>query len=254
MARQAPERDHVAYVKLKGTKQNEIPQFIFTEKVGTEMKESKSDYISGVIREIKPASYEWPKDSGKWVHGFKIKMKDKDENYELSLSYTWTSRTILNCLANIDHPGMVSIQVEPGGKDDNGYPSVFVNVDKEKVSWKWKFKELQEKVTYVGDNADYSQLNAFFDDVITQVLNPKFSDVFNRMVKDGNFPASSYKEETDPLQEAVQEQMEIRGADQSVKAKDIDTSSELPKQHEGEAVYESSLSENPPPPDDDLPF
>lgn len=259
MAREAPARNKVVYVKLKGTKQNETPEFIFREKKGADFEESKSNFVSGVIKSIEPASYQWPKDSGKWVFGFKIVMQDENESYSISLSYTWMSRTILNCLANIDNPGMISFEVFAGAKDSDGYPSVFVNVDEENCKWAWKFKELQEKVAYNNDVANYTELNEFFDMVITDTLQPKFSEWYNRMCVNGNFPAALSKnkpvaEEPNALDEAVKEQMESEHTvGKSTKASDVDVSSQLPDKHEGEAAYEppAAVEEEPV---DDLPF
>lgn len=251
MARQAPERNNVSYVKLKRTKQNEVPEFIFKDKVGADYEETKGTFISGVISKIETVNYEWPENSGKMVHGYKMHMQDKDEKYILGLSYTWMSRGILNALANIETPGMISIEVLPSKKDGDGYPSAFVNNDEDNCKWLWPFKELQDMVSYATDSADFSKLNEFLDKQIIENIGPKFEEAFKRMSVDGNFPAAAYRSgertEPDPLLDEVTEKMEESGE------------LEQKTEHEGSTAYigEAPKALETPPvqeQEDDLPF
>lgn len=250
MAREAPPRDNVAYVKLKGTKKNETPEFIFKEKVDGQKTESKSTFLSGVIKKIEPTKYEWPEDSGKWVYGFKIEMQDENHKYLVGLSYTWMSRGILNCLANNELSGEVSFEVEPCEPGGDGYPKCWVNVGDQTCKWKWKFKELSAMVDYSTDTGDYTKLNEFLDNVIIEEISPKYEEWYNRMSKDGNF-ATAQEEEEDPILEEVKKNQEEEAND----------SEEIP-QHEGTNAYDP---ENAAPPqeeepapveeeNDDLPF
>lgn len=168
-----PNRNNL-YVSLTGTKKGEDPMFVCKN----QKKEiiSSGPNLSGVIKDIVPNSYEWPKDSGKRVRGFKMEMVDKGKTYSVKISYNYTSRTIINCLTTVEIPGEVSISVEKG---ERGYPDLFVRVNDKPCSWKWKFLELENYVGGEGDDKNYDRLYNFLDKVITQKLGPLFRNAFS---------------------------------------------------------------------------
>ena len=233
------------FVRLKGTKKGESPIFIVKD-ADTKKIINEGNQLSGAIKDIKPHTYEY---EGKKVRGYKMEIVDGDETFLIGLSYTTFSRTILNCLSTVEKAGYVAIKVKEAGDGDNGYPSIFVDMDGIHLKWKWKFADLDKLVDRSGESPNYIKLDKSMDEVISETLGPLFRNSFNQVVSAG--PAIVQTEVHDEVLDKREEEEHV---DQSIRREDIDVSSEMP---EGAGkTAEEPVQEEPPigEEQDDLPF
>ena len=217
------ESRNIFYVKLKGTKQKESPQFIVTD-ADTKEEVATGNELSGIIKDIRPHTYEYQGDT---VRGFKMELEDADGSYLAGFSYTMFSRTILNCLSTVTLPGVMKINVKPAGDADDGYPKIFLSMDEITLKWKYKFAELNEKVVRDGKNADYSALDSFMDQIITEILAPMFSEAYPKLKAQGFVAPAALTQDRDEVLDAAPapEEKEPTG---DIYAKDIDSAGEIP--------------------------
>lgn len=254
-----PKRN-LCFVHLKGTKPGEDPVFMCKDSQTEGV--TSGDTVAGIIKDIKPYQYEWPKESGKMVSGFKMEMVDKEGISSCSFSYTYTTRTIINCLATIEHPGKIYITVQKG--KDNEYPSIYVSVDEENCKWQWKFKELEKLVDRSSGQGDYTKIDAFMDKVIIEKIRPMFAGSFEALSKE-LLGVDVTADNKDEILEEVEKQQQTQPQSESgdIKTKDINSNDEIPKtdaEDPGpEAIEEppetpASTAHPDDMPQDDLPF
>ena len=254
MGVQNAQKRNLFYVSLTGTKQGEEPMFVVKDSRTKEII-NRGEELSGIIKDIKPHQYTYDK-TGKTVRGFKMEVVDNGETYACGFSYTYTSRTIINCLTTVEFPGRVRIEVQKAGPDDNGYPSLFVSMDEQTCKWKWKFKELEDKIErFDGGGVNYDKLYDFFDKVIVEKLGPLFRGAFSGLVSGPSAKSNETDELLDEVQSNDTKQPDPKPESESgsIYRKDMNTDDQMVKIDKEDP---GSTEESPPAEEqtDDLPF
>lgn len=194
----------VFYVRLKGTKKGETPQFI-VRRASDKKVIGEGNELSGVIKELKPHSYEH---EGKTVRGFKMTVIDGEETYLCGFSYTMFSRTILNRLATVEKPGRVRITTRG---NDGDYPDIFLAMDEVNLKGRWKYKKMDELVDRSGENANYAKLDGAMDKLISDTLGPLFAAGFSKamQVPAPAAPETSSSSTEEPFDEVLDQRDDV---------------------------------------------
>lgn len=242
------ENTGMIYAHIVKTKQGEEAKFVFSEN----KEESEGNYIEGYITDITLSSYEYKGDT---IPTYILQMVDGTDRIKLDTSWTSIARTILNALCSMDLYGKVRIQIKPAGSKDE-YNSVFVNVDEaQALKWRYKNDDTKDMIIPAGADenpgkfANFDKLDKFYQDLIEEKIGPYMRENYAEAQKSGLIPKSDTvvpAEDEGALEKAVEESSTLG---KSIRAEDIDVSSELPSEKSREQDVPSIEEES-----DDLPF
>lgn len=181
------------FYKLRTDKATKVPAFIEKVKKGDEYVDGDQYTImTGYLTKVSVKEVNFP--DGKKKEFVVIEMDDDaDRNTGIIIETGWNYlvRSILNSLATPDAIAHTKISVYKN--KNNGYPAAYIEVNHQKVGWKYNPKELPEvkKIEFKGEViSDDTALNAFFRDEIIPYINKKIAGEFEGEAVMSEFPVS----------------------------------------------------------------
>ena len=153
------------------TKKDDTPHFSVKTRQDNKYVELEKKPIStsGNLKGIEFGSYEW---EGKTIKTFKVSLdkETKEEGNQLSIismSFTNTSRSILNCILN--HNGPIDTLSITLAKNKAGYNGAYTSINGHKGNWKISSDEMKKLIDVETTKkglkiTDYDKLDQFFED------------------------------------------------------------------------------------------
>jgi hypothetical protein len=179
--------------------------------------------VTGRLVRIEPQeeSYE-----GDTYFRAKIFLRDGEEGYMLATRLNIASRSLINCLFNIqDLDTEISIKYY---RSRSGYESFYVSQGGEKIGWKFESDAIPKptEVPFKGKTIrDFTEVDKFFVEQI-EVLNKRIQD--NKPSYDTESSDSDQQEEAESEQQDVEEQASVEVAATSPATKRTKKSAQVP--------------------------
>lgn len=162
----------VYFLNMK-TKKEEKPHFRVVDATDDEKHIDMPDatFVEGRLAGIEPTKWKY---EGEVMYQARMRIVDDtmNEMYMVTIPYSMVGRSILNCLASQDKIGKIRISLYTS--KNSGYASAYVTNDGEQCDWQYSIDAMRSKIaeSKVGKKVvrDYSELDEFFDKVITEII------------------------------------------------------------------------------------
>ena len=151
---------NVFWTKIRGLKKWD--EEVYFEMTKNKEVVAKADYIDGYVVKLETGSYEY---EGKERKTFALTLQDDESLVVLQSAFTSVGRGILNCLANAEKLGKISISVYLNKK---GFPWAWIKNDWQDLMWKYDYDTQMKMTEEIKNKAgeiiqrDYTELEDWY--------------------------------------------------------------------------------------------
>jgi len=164
-------------------------------------------FIEGHLIKVVKSPYKYEGDE---VRAFTLHLKDGEELYVLGCSYTNISRSLINCLANMEFPGKIKLSLYK--KKDSSYAALYVENDGEKVSWKYEYDEWSDLIvvsegTKGKQHKDFDALDDYFEEILFTEVAPRVSESNTYEAQEASKPPVSKEIQQEETESSSEEKL-----------------------------------------------